>query len=374
MSEKFRPSSSGESQNEDLQKELENTSPFDPRYPEILEALQNSDIEPPVAETINTESQIDAEPQVDVEPDIDTEPQVDEEPDIDTEPQTEGEPTVLNRRVLKANGRSELAELDMSDGSVYKEIKSAYIDIAEQYKSDHADQIEDDFDLSLTMAGFSHDLAFIDVTDGDCYNTASPDMRTEMLKDYSKLRSRLESSNPQERRLINDFLRQLEGPALTFITNEYEQRMVTDKRTEQIQSELDEQRKAIEAKRNQLEDCSRRFDRAYDDMRQLLIHSPSGGYERYLDELEQARSKLKFEMDQYGTCSNELAKLTRTFDHLANQDRDNTKENMAYADDQTNIVNDVKKKLDKTEDFIYYEVNRHINHIGELVEASRHIA
>jgi chromosome segregation ATPase len=150
--------------------------------------------------------------------------------------------------------------------------------------------------------------------------------------------------------------------------------MVTDKRKEQIQSELDEQRKAIEAKRNQLEDCSRRFDRAYDDMRQLLIHSPSGGYERYLDELEQARSKLKFEMDQYGTCSNELAKLTRTFDHLANQDRDNTKENMAYADDQTNIVNDVKKKLDKTEDFIYYEVNRHINHIGELVEASRHIA
>lgn len=374
MSEKFRPSSSGESQNEDLQKELENTSPFDPRYPEILEALQNSDIEPPVAETISTESQIDAEPQVDVEPDIDAGPQVDAEPNIDTEPQTEGEPTVLNRRVLKANGRSELAELDMSDGSVYKEIKSAYIDIAEQYKSDHADQIEDDFDLSLTMAGFSNDLAFIDVTDGDCYNTASPDMRTEMLKDYSKLRSRLESSNPQERRLINDFLRQLEGPALTFITNEYEQRMVTDKRKEQIQSELDEQRKAIEAKRNQLEDCSRRFDRAYDDMRQLLIHSPSGGYERYLDELEQARSKLKFEMDQYGTCSNELAKLTRTFDHLANQDRDNTKENMTYADDQTNIVNDVKKTLDKTEDFIYYEVNRHINHIGELVEASRHIA
>ena len=216
------------------------------------------------------------------EPTTESEP-VQQESETDNNSQ---ERSIVSRQKLKSGERSAVYRLEMSDGKEGTEIESDYIDICSEFKKQH-EELKGNFDLNLCMGGFATDLAIIDATRGECFTDSSPEQRAALLQDYGKLRARFENPNtsPAERQLLMEFFDQMQGHALDFVHDQYNQAQGMGEQNEKLKAELEELKDAVDKSREDFNEEYQQFEKLYSTVREIID-------QRYYDDLPVYLNKL----------------------------------------------------------------------------------
>ncbi len=201
------------------------------------------------------------------EPTTESEP-VQQESETDNNSQ---ERSIVSRQKLKSGERSAVYRLEMSDGKEGTEIQSDYLDICSEFKKQH-EELKGNFDLNLSMGGFATDLAIIDATRGDCFTNGNAEERAALLQDYGKLRARYENPNTSmaEKQLLSEYFNQMQGSALDFVQQQYEQSQGMGEQNEKLKAELEELKAAVEKSRADFNENYQQFEKLYNTVREMI--------------------------------------------------------------------------------------------------------
>lgn len=178
---------------------------------------------------------------------------------------------IVGRQKLKSGERSAVYRLEMSDGKEGTEIQSDYLDICSEFKKQH-EELKGNFDLNLCMGGFATDLAIIDATRGDCFTNGNAEERAALLQDYGKLRARYENPNTSmaEKQLLSEYFNQMQGSALDFVQQQYEQSQGMGEQNEKLKAELEELKAAVEKSRADFNEDYQQFEKLYNTVREMI--------------------------------------------------------------------------------------------------------
>jgi hypothetical protein len=269
------------------------------------------------------------------------------------QPQEQSERRIVHRQAIKTGERSTIYKLEMSDGKEGTEVDSYYIDATSDFKKQH-EELKKNFDISLAMAGFSTDLAIVDATRGDCYMDANPAQQKELLADYSKLRSFLESptANPTEKQLVAEYLGKMQGNAYNFIENQYEQNVGANEQNEKIKAEIEELKEIAERRRDNYEEAYGDYEKAAKIVDNILQDS------RYYDELPVAINKLKRAIEDAIDATKSFRNANNDYGNAVMHSRSHLDEETYMShyrafDTDDDTIKQALKALDRADDYAH---------------------